>query len=452
MREMRVWILSLTLVVCLAGIANAQSTAPAPPSAPQGGGPPSTPPASPAQVLAQSPGSVKISLDDAVQMALQHNHNLLAARTTIQQSEAEETTANLRPNPVLLGDAQFLPFFQPSQFSGDYLDYSAQFDLGISYLFERGKKRQHRLQAAKDATAVTRSQVADNERSLTFNVAQQFVNVELAESTLELSREDLKSFQNTVEISEARYKAGDISEDDLLKIKLQMLQFQTDVSQAMLARVQGLSDLRQLLGYESVPADYDVAGQFDYQKLAGNLEDFQMKALQNRPDLRAAEQGVTAANSQFELQKAIGKRDVTAQANYTHIADLNTASLFGQIQLPIFDRNQGEIARTRFAIGQAQEQDKFTNGQVLTDVRDAYENLRTNDEIVTLYRSGYLDEAQQDRDISEYAYQRGAASLLDFLDAERSYRATQLAYRQSLASYLLAVEQVRQAVGTRSVQ
>jgi outer membrane protein, heavy metal efflux system len=454
MREKRVWILSLALVVCLAGIANAQSRTPAPaqPSTPQGGGPPSTPPASPAQVLAQSPGSVKISLDDAVQMALQHNHSLLAARTTIQQNEAEEITANLRPNPVILGDAQFLPFFQPNQFSGDYLDYSAQFDLGISYLFERGKKRQHRLQAAKDATAVTRSQVADNERSLTFNVAQQFVNVELAESTLELSREDLKSFQNTVEISEARYKAGDISEDDLLKIKLQMLQFQTDVSQAMLARVQGLSDLRQLLGYESVPADYDVAGQFDYLKLTGNLEDFQMKALQNRPDLRAAEQGITAANSQFELQKAIGKRDVTAQANYTHIADLNTASLFGQIQLPIFDRNQGEIARTRFAIGQAQEQDKFTNGQVLTDVRDAYENLRTNDEIVTLYRSGYLDEAQQDRDISEYAYQRGAASLLDFLDAERSYRATQLAYRQALASYLLAVEQLRQAVGTRNVQ
>jgi len=454
MSEKRVWILTLTLAFCIAGIANAQSTtpAPAPPSAPQAGSPPATPPASPAQALAQSPGSVKISLDDAVQMALQHNHSLLAARTTIQQSEAEETTANLRPNPVILGDAQFLPFFQPSQFGGDYLDYSAQFDLGISYLFERGKKRQHRLQAAIDATAVTRSQVADNERSLTFNVAQQFVNVELAESTLELSREDLKSFQNTVEISEARYKAGDISEDDLLKIKLQMLQFQTDVSQAMLARVQGLSDLRQLLGYESVPADYDVAGQFDYQKLAGNLEDFQMKALQNRPDLRAAEQGITAANSQYELQKAIGKRDVTAQANYTHIADLNTASLFGQIQLPIFDRNQGEIARTRFVIGQAQEQDKFTNGQVLTDVRDAYENLRTNDEIVTLYRSGYLDEAQQDRDISEYAYQRGAASLLDFLDAERSYRATQLAYRQSLASYLLAVEQLRQAVGTRSVQ
>ena len=404
-----------------------------------------------AQTLAQSQNPmVMVSLDYAIQMALQHNHTLLAARTTIQQSRAEETTANLRPNPVLMGDAQFLPIFQPDQFSSNYIDNTAQFDLGLSYLFERGKKRQHRLQAAKDVTAVTRSQVADNERSLAFNVATQFINVELAESTLALAMQDQKSFQNTVDIGEARYKAGDISQDDLLKIKLQMLQFQTDVSSAQLARVQGLSDLRQLLGYESVPEDYDVAGSFQYQAVPGNLDDFQASALQNRPDLRAAQQGVAAANSQYQLQKAIGKRDVTGQASYTHLST-NDISLFGQIQVPIFDRNQGEIARTGFVITQAQQQAQFANGQVLTDVRDAFENLHSNDHIVSLYRSGYLDEAQQTRDISEYAYRHGAASLLDFLDAERSYRTIQLGYRQALASYLLALEQLREAVGTRSL-
>jgi cobalt-zinc-cadmium efflux system outer membrane protein len=151
------------------------------------------------------------------------------------------------------------------------------------------------------------------------------------------------------------------------------------------------------------------------------------------------------------LQQAIGKRDVTAEINYTHIGYLNDVSLFGQMQMPIFDRNQGEIARAGFAITQAQEQERFANGQVLTDVRDAFENLRTNDQIVVLYRSGYLDEAQQSRDISEYAYRHGAASLLDFLDAERTYRVTQLGYRQALASYLLALEQLREAVGTRSL-
>lgn len=401
--------------------------------------------------VAQTQGPVKIALDDAIQLALQHNHTLLAARTTIQQSQAQEITANLRPDPVLLGDAQFLPVFNPSQFDSDYLDNAAQFDLGLSYLFERGKKRQHRLQAAKDATAVTTSQVADNERTLTFQVASLYIGVEVAESTLDLAQQDLTSFQNSVDISQARYRAGDISEDDYLKIHLQLLQFQTDASQAQLAKIQALSDLRHLLGYESVPADYDVAGPFDYTPVNAKLEDLQAKALASRPDLRAAQQGVTAANSQYELAKANGKRDVTAQVNYTHIADLNTASVFGQIQLPIFDRNQGEIARTHIVITQAQEQEKAASEQVLTDVEDAYEGLRTNDQVVELYRSGYLDEAQQDRDISQYAYRRGAASLLDYLDAERSYRATQLAYRQSLASYLLALEQLREAVGTRSL-
>ena len=410
--------------------------------------------------FAQRTGPTSITLDEAIQMALQHNHNMLAARTTIQQSEAEETTANLRPNPTLFADWEYLPLGSPSKqnpnlypgvSTSDYLKNNTEADIGLSYLIERGKKRQHRLQAAQDITAQTRSIVADNERGLSFNTASLFVNVQLAESALELADKDLKSFQKTVDLGELRYNKGAISEDDYLKIKLQLLQFETDYQQAELAKVQALSDLRQLLGYESVSADYDVAGPFDYQPLKGNLEDFQLKALQNRPDLRAAQQGVTAARSQYELQRAIGKQDVTVQGNYSHVNGINAANFLGSIPLPIFNRNQGEIARTRIAITQAQEQEKGTNGQALTDVRDAYEGLRVSDRIVQLYRSGYLDVAQRDRDIAEYAYQRGAVSLLDFLDAERNYRATQLAYRQALASYLLALEQMRQAVGTRTL-
>ena len=157
-----------------------------------------------------------------------------------------------------------------------------------------------------------------------------------------------------------------------------------------------------------------MAGTFDYHPLQGNLEDFQLKALQNRPDLRAAQQGVTAATSQYQLPRANGKQDVTVQGNYSHVNGINGASFYGSIPLPIFNRNQGEIARTRFAITQAQEQEKATNSQVLTDVRDAYEGLRVSDRIVLLYRSGYLDVAKKDRDISEYAYQRGAVEPARF--------------------------------------
>src|SRR6202049_3659792 len=310
----------------------------------------------------QAQGLVRITLDQAIQMALQHNHNLLAARTTIQQSQAEETTANLRPNPTLFADWEYLPLFSPSAQNSQYLHDSTEADLGLGYLIERGKKRQHRLQAAKDITAQTRSLVADNERNLTFSVASLFVNVQLAESTLELAEQDLKSFQNTVDLGELRFSKGAISEDDYLKIKLQLLQFETDVQQAQLARVQGLSDLRQLLGYESVSPDYDVAGPFDYQPVKGNLEDLQLKALQNRPDYHAAQQGGTAAHSQYDLQKAIGKPDVTVQANYSHVNGINAANFYGSIPLPIFNRNQGDIARSRFAITQAQEHENASNG------------------------------------------------------------------------------------------
>jgi outer membrane protein, heavy metal efflux system len=400
---------------------------------------------------AAAQGPVRVTLDEAVQMALAHNHALLAARSNIDQNQAQEITANLRPNPSLTLDAQFLPIFNPSNFNGDYIDQNSQFDAGIGYLFERGGKRQHRLQAAKDQTAVTRSLVADNERTLTFDVATQFYNAQLAESTLDLAERDLKSFQQTVDISESRYKAGDISEGDLLKIKIQLLQFQMDASSARLARVQALTSLRQLVGYESVPEDYDVAGEMTYQPLAMQKEDLQAMAIRQRPDLLAAEQSITLSESQYGLAKANGKRDVTLTFDYDHVASTNNGSFFFNMDLPIFDRNQGEIARTKLAIGQAQEQEKEASETVMSDVENAYDGLRTNDEVVKLYQGGYLDEATQSRDISKFAYEHGAASLLDYLDAERSYRATQLAYLQSLADYLMAMEQLREAVGTRKM-
>jgi outer membrane protein, heavy metal efflux system len=390
-----------------------------------------------------------ISLDQAIDLALAHNHSIKASRTLILQNEAQEITANLRPNPTLGADTQFVPFFSPQDFSGDNLNNTQQFDIGIGYLFERGRKRQRRLQAARDQTAVTRAQIADAERTLVFNVGQQFVSVLLAESTLQFALQDLKGFQQTVDIGQEQFKAGFIGEGDYLKIKLQLLQFQTDVSSARLAKVQALVALRQLLGYNAVPADFDVMGDLEYQSLKANLEDLQVEALRTRPDFRAAEMGITAAQSQILLAKANAKVDVNGTYDFTHVSGENTASIFVNFELPIFNRNQGEIARTNYALTQAQEQQQSASDTVLSDVANAYEAVKSNDEIVQLYTSGYIKQAQDSRDISEYAYKRGAASLLDFLDAERSYRSTQLAYRQALAAYMTAMEQLKEALGTR---
>ena len=393
-----------------------------------------------------------LSLDQAIDLALTHNHALKATRTLILQNQDQEITANLRPNPTFGADSQFIPIFTPQDFSLDTLNVTQQFDIGVGYLFERGHKRQRRLQAARDQTAVTRAQVADAERSLAFSVGQQFVGVLLAESSLQFAQQDLQDFQQTVDIADAQYKAGDISEGDLLKIRLQLLQFQTDVSSARLAKVQALAGLREFLGYDAAPAGFDVTGDLAYVPLKSRLEDLQAMALHQRPDLQAAVLGVTAAQSQILLAKANAKVDVNGTYDFTHTGDQNSASIFVGFDLPIFNRNQGEIARTRHALTQAQELQLSASDTVMTDVANAYEAVKSNDEVLQLYVSGYLNQAKDSRDISEYAYKAGSASLLDFLDAERSYRSTQLAYRQALASYLTALEQLKQAVGTRNLQ
>ena len=390
----------------------------------------------------------RITLDQAIQMALDHNHALRATRTQIQQSQAQELTAAIRPNPTFSFNSLFLPF---TAATADNINTISEFDVALGYTFERGGKRQRRISAARDQTAVTQSQVADAERTIVFNVSQQFVNALLAKANVELATQDLASFQQTVNIGELQYKAGQISEGDFLKIQLQLLQFQNDQSQAELSQVQALAALRQLVGYDSVTPDYQAVGDLQYQPVTLGLPDLQAKALANRPDLRAAQQGIRAAQSQYQLARANGKRDLSSTFQYSHVAGLNTGGLLFSMDIPIFDRNQGEIARTRYAITQSDETAREAEEVVLTDVRNAYESLQTNAKIIELYQKGYLKQSQDSRDISAYAYQRGAASLLDFLDAERSYRAAQLAYRQSLAAYMVSLEQLRQAVGTRSL-
>jgi cobalt-zinc-cadmium efflux system outer membrane protein len=401
---------------------------------------------------APNPPAMLITIEQAIELAKKNNPTLQANRTLISQNKEQEVTANLRPNPVLSWDAQYLPLFSPDLWSTNYVDNTAQFDLGVGYLFERGRKRQHRLQAAQDATSVTEEQVADAERTTVESAAQQFITALLAKANLDFAIRLLSSYQHTIDISQEQYKAGGLSKVDLFKIQLQTLQFQSDVSAARIAKAQALGSLRQLMGFDSVPRDYDVVGDLAYQPLSLRVEDLQARALALRPDLQAARRSVTSATSQIGLAKANAKQDLNVTFDYGHVNASNVGAFYFNVPLPIFNRNQGEVARTYFVLTQSQFLETAAEQQVMTDVRNAYEALRNNTEVVELYNKGYLQQAQQSLDITQFSYQHGAASLLDFLDAERTYRATELSYRQALATYMSALEQLRQAVGTRDLQ
>ena len=388
-------------------------------------------------------------MGDAIRIALANNQALRAQRFNIEQSKAEEITAFLKPNPTLSNLIDTIPLFSPQN-----IRLSTQiYEEGLSYTVERGGKREKRLAVAKDNTDVAAKTVADNERQLRFQVAQAFINVLLAKSVLQLAKDDLANFSQEVDLNQARVKAGDLAEGDFLKQSIQKLQFEQDVSSGELGLVQAKATLRQLLGYQSVAEDFDVSGTLSHNKAAVVLDALEKQAIANRPDLAAAHSGVKVANDTLSLAYGNRAKDWTWSGDYTNQNfGINGVGIALSFDLPIHDRNQGEIARSQAAIRQAAETEASTQVGVLTDVVNAYYGLKTNDQIASLYEGGYLNQATQSRDISNYAFQRGAATILDVLDAERSYRATQLGYRQAMAAYMTAAEQVNLVVGAQVIK
>jgi outer membrane protein, heavy metal efflux system len=403
----------------------------------------------------QTPASLPklISKDDAIRIALAWNQTLRAQRLNIDQSKAQEVTALLKPNPTFSTIVDTIPIFSPSTIRFNTQIYSE----ALSYTVERGGKREKRGVVAKDNTQAAAQNVTDNERTLRFQVVQTFTNVLLAKSVLQLAKDDLANFSQAVDLNHARLVAGDLAEGDYLKFSIQKLQFEQDVTAAQLGLVQARATLRQQLGYQSVADDFDVTGALTHNKQSVTLDDLQKKALENRPDLQSAHTGVKLANDTVSLAFGNRAKDWTWGTDYTYqsIGPNGIGNAIGvslSFDLPIHDRNQGEIARSQAAVRQSVETESSAQVGVLTDVVNAYYGLQSNEEIVSLYESGYLDQATQSRDISNYAYRRGAATILDVLDAERSYRATQLAYRQALAAHMIASEQVNDAVGTQVIR
>jgi cobalt-zinc-cadmium efflux system outer membrane protein len=299
---------------------------------------------------------------------------------------------------------------------------------------------------------VTSKTVLDAERQVRLQVAQAFISVLLAKSNLQFAREDLANFSRVLEINRTRLSAGDISEADFLKIALQKLQFEQDVSAAEVALVQGKAALRQLVGYDTVPEDFDVAGELRHSRYTVTQAELERQALLERPDLQAAQSAVKLANDTVTLAYGNRVRDLTLETEYKRNGTINGIGFGLSIEIPMHDRNQGEIARSQAAARQAAVAAEAARIGAITDVRNAYAGYRTADQVVSLYESGYLKQATDSREISNYAYLKGAASLLDLLDAERSYRSTQLAYRQALADYMSNVEQINFAVGKKVMQ
>lgn len=379
------------------------------------------------------------------------NPTLKAARLNVDESRAVEVTAYLRPNPaltVLTDGTQISPFegvWQP--FAG------TMYSPGVAYLHERQHKRELRRESAGQATKIATSSLADQARTLLFNLRNAFVQTLEQQAILALARENLDYYDKVLGVSRERFKAGDIARMDLDRLELQRIQFQSDVLTAEVNLRTAKIQLLALLNDRTPVEQFDVTGPFDFSEQVPVLDELRGAALATRPDLRAARDAVEKAQTDHRLAIANGSADPTFSAWWSHNSSFNnpfahdTLGTSVSIPLRIFDRNQGEKLRTQLDIGRSEQLRVAAEAQVFADVDSAYAMLASSLALLRPYKTAYLQQAVRVRDTVSFAYQRGGTSLLDFLNAENDYRSVQRNYLGLVGSYLTAANQLNLAVG-----
>lgn len=392
----------------------------------------------PQQTVASKP----LTLAEVLDVAHRANPTLLAASQHLSAVRAQEITAGLRQNPNVVAAGQMVTLGPDDPNSPSF--YSA----GLQRLFERGNKRQLRLENARATTSMTDFQLSDQRRQIDLAVRQAFSRLLYGQGALAIARDNLEGYRETVELMRVRLDAGAVHRTDFDRVELQLAGFESDYENAQLTLRQGSIALQTLLGVAVPKADFAVTGTLDPPALNVTLDELRSKALASRPDLKAAESQVTVNASAVKLAVANGTADPTVEADYERSGYANTIGASVNIPLRIFDRNQGEKQRTAYELESSKLALVAARNQVLSDVDTAWAGYQTARSQSERYRSKYVAEAAHVRDNLEFSYRNGNSTLLDYLSALSDFRQVNLTALNANLQLLLSLEQLSYATQT----
>ncbi len=400
------------------------------------------------QLQAQAPGP--LTWQQVQQKFEAANPALRAGQLNIDEAKANEITAFLRPNPSLSVSLDQFDPFTPNPYRPIT---NLQPGIAASYLYERMHKRDLRKESAEKATVIAASTQQDLLRNLTYTLRNAFVQTLQAKAVLALARENLDYYDKLLYLNRIRFKAGDIAEVDMDRLELQRIQYLSDIQNATVNLRTAKIMLLQMLNDRTAVDQFDITGPFEFTAGIDTLENFHTVALATRPDLRAAIEAVDKAQTDHKLAEANGSTDPTFGVDFgRQLGD--PFYIGGSITIPlrVFDKNQGEKLRTQLDITRNERLRDAAQAQVFSDVDSAYVALMGSLNLLRPYKSEYLARALKVRDTISFSYQHGAASLLDFLNAQSDYRSVQLNYLNLIGSFLTAASQLNLAVGKEVIQ
>lgn len=400
--------------------------------------------------LAAATQTEKITLERALAEAMESNLSLLAERANVAIAEARLITARLRPNPVLSAGGDHLDLlgtgFDEINGAGP-----AEFNFRADFTVERGGKRQSRIAVAEYGRGVAELEFLDAVRSLRLEVQNAWVDALLAREKLALARRNLETLNRIVEINQARWRAGDIAEVELIRSRLAALEQASAVRRTEAEVRSAIIRLLGLMGRTRFPSDAELVGELRRDAEVPALDRVRRMALERRPDLLARRLAARRAAAELKLELARARPDVILGSEYRRQQGLagtgNMLGFFVEFPLPLFDRNQGEIERARQELRQVELRTRALEAGILAEVENAHQQCLASRRLLEEIESGLLAQAGEVRDITEYSYTRGQASLLELLDAQRTYNDSFAAWTEARAEYARSLYRLEALAG-----
>ncbi|MBL8206221.1 MAG: TolC family protein [Blastocatellia bacterium] len=403
-------------------------------------------PQSPAAQTTPLDLSVPLTLERVMTRFLERNLSVEAARYRVESTRADQIAARIRPNPSLLLTAENFKVQGTSPFT---VPFGRLYEIGPTYsqTIELGGKRRLRTEVADLSVARAEAEFADVVRQRMTDIRQAWYEAVLARQLLSLTLEQRGYFDDLVKLNQVRLEEGAIAGSELLKVKLERVKFVSAVSQAELAVRQAGIRLLEILGETNLETPVTVAGELGATPIAIDLAVLKQKALSNRPDLQAAERNIALAERRIALEKARGIPDITPFAGYKRVGVDNTVQFGVTIPLRFYNKNQAEIARAIADEKVAESETRLVRNRVLAEVEAAYRAYETARAQVETFQHELLTQADEARDVAQFAYREGATDLLPLLEAQRTRTDIRQQYLRTLFDYQVSILRLEAAVG-----
>jgi cobalt-zinc-cadmium efflux system outer membrane protein len=426
----------------------------------------------PAQVIPEPPRlPQQLALDEALRLLRVGGLDLLIAEAQVRGAEGDVKVAGAVPNPAIGLTYGRVFTYDPrpqcqagSQVSCDDNAYAASVSDQAAIEDGLSGKRSLRVKVANSALAAAKMARSDALRNLEFQVKSAYLLVAQAQRGLDFAKQSQATNVRTLELFQIRLKGGAINEGDVARVATQKLESDQAVDQATEVARQARYALAFLLGARGPIPPFTVDDHvLDFAvpaRLATlSIDELLRTAFETRPDLRSLGYQRQSAEAAIALAKRQRFPDIALGLSYAQTgsggqgtnAPLQppTVSLSLSAPLPLFYQMQGEVLKAEANYDTQALTQARTVAQVVSDVSAAESAFETSRGLVErMEKGGLLLSAKTARDITRTQYERGAATLIDLLDAQRTYIATSMEYIQDLTSYWTAVSQLEQAVGT----